>query len=318
MYRPEVNWDLALSTSGRLQGELPAATRPEAIQATALLRTTALRAGELAVEAAGLGDFPARHVVVSDRQGWARSAAGMAEAVLDTLGPERPNGWPREVRRAGYGLAVGAALGMISRGILGQFDAFGPRPTLHLVAPNLVRMARALPGPDEEFYLWVAVHEHAHAIQYTGIEWMRPTALRLFSSLAAEDASALDVVLDVVRRRKGLLGEDGSTALARLTALMTLSEGHADFISDRVGIPNAVKFRRRFQRQRAATGTLQRLLPMVDKNAQYTLGLAFCRAVERRVGMEGLNRAFEAPESLPTMPELRAPGKWIRRMRGTS
>lgn len=321
MHRPEVNWAWANTIAGRLQGELPAVRRPEAMRFTALLRTTAATAGELAVEAAGLGDHPARRVVVADREGWARSASAMAETVLATLGPPRPQGWSRELRRTGYGTAVGVALGWISRGILGQFDAFGPEPTLHLVAPNLVRMARGLPGPDEEFFLWVAVHEQAHAIQYTGVDWMRPTALRLFTSLAGDEAGALDLARNLLRRRGGMLSGEGQDDLARLTALMTLSEGHADFISDRVGrthIPHAARFRRRFEKQRAATGGLQRLLPMVDKNAQYTVGLAFCRAVERRTGLRGLNRAFESPESMPTMEELRKPGRWIRRMRGTS
>ena len=34
----------------------------------------------------------------------------------------------------------------------------------------------------------------------------------------------------------GCPGGEGQDDLARLTALMTLSEGHADFISDRVGV----------------------------------------------------------------------------------
>lgn len=321
MHRPEINWDWALSIAGALQGELPDITRPDVLRLTSLLRTTADRAGQMAVEAAGLGNHPAPHVVVSDREGWAHGAAAMAESVLGTLGKPAPGGRVRSIRKAGYGAAVGVALGMISRGILGQFDAFSPQPALHLVAPNMLRMARTLPGPDEEFFLWVAVHEQTHAIQYTGIEWMRPTAMELFSSLAGDETGVLDVFGNLVRGRGGARSGQEQDHMSRLTALMTLSEGHADFVSDLVGrkhIPHASHFRRRFLKQRARTSRLQRLLPMVDKNAQYTVGLTFCRSVERRMGVAGLNRAFESPSTAPTMEELKSPGKWIRRMRGAS
>jgi uncharacterized protein (DUF2342 family) len=36
--------------------------------------------------------------------------------------------------------------------------------------------------------------------------------------------------------------------------------------------------------------------------------------VARRGGMESLNRVWERPENLPTLPEIRDPGLWMTRM----
>jgi putative hydrolase len=59
---------------------------------------------------------------------------------------------------------------------------------------------------------------------------------------------------------------------------------------------------------------LQRLLGFDLKMRQYEEGKAFCDAVVERGGIETLNRVWEAPEALPTMPELRDPSAWIERV----
>ncbi|MEU3387559.1 zinc-dependent metalloprotease [Streptomyces albidoflavus] len=110
--------------------------------------------------------------------------------------------------------------------------------------------------------------------------------------------------------------------LARVTAVMSLLEGHADYVMDGVGpqiVPSVVEIREKFQRRRAAGANrldqiLRRLLGLDAKLRQYRDGERFVRAVVEEVGMEGFNRVWTSPNTLPTAAEITHPGEWIARV----
>ncbi len=52
------------------------------------------------------------------------------------------------------------------------------------------------------------------------------------------------------------------------------------------------------------------------KLRQYRDGKRFCDGVVELAGIDGLNRAWRGPESLPTLTELADPGAWVARSRG--
>ena len=87
-------------------------------------------------------------------------------------------------------------------------------------------------------------------------------------------------------------------------------------------IPSAERFSRVLrQRRRAISPTarlLQRLIGLEAKMNQYEQGEQFIAAVEAQGGPPLLNRAFEAPELLPTLAEIRAPMTWIDRVQRSS
>jgi uncharacterized protein (DUF2342 family) len=58
---------------------------------------------------------------------------------------------------------------------------------------------------------------------------------------------------------------------------------------------------------------LERLLGLELKLRQYEVGRQFCDAVVERGGPQALARAWQGPESLPTMAELQAPQQWLAR-----
>jgi uncharacterized protein (DUF2342 family) len=58
---------------------------------------------------------------------------------------------------------------------------------------------------------------------------------------------------------------------------------------------------------------VERLLGMDLKLRQYEDGRRFCDFVVARGGIEALNRAWSAPERLPTLAEIDDPAAWIRR-----
>ena len=111
--------------------------------------------------------------------------------------------------------------------------------------------------------------------------------------------------------------------LDRLTALMSLLEGHADVVMDAVGprvVPTVDTIRARFDQRRRQAGTLdgalRRLVGLDAKLRQYTEGAAFVRGVVDRVGMPGFNAVWTSPETLPTTAEIAAPEAWVQRVHG--
>lgn len=103
---------------------------------------------------------------------------------------------------------------------------------------------------------------------------------------------------------------------------MSLLEGHADYVMDGVGpqiVPSVVEIREKFQRRRAAGANrldqiLRRLLGLDAKLRQYRDGERFVRAVVEEVGMEGFNRVWTSPNTLPTPAEITHPAEWIARV----
>ena len=60
---------------------------------------------------------------------------------------------------------------------------------------------------------------------------------------------------------------------------------------------------------------LRALLGVEAKVRQYAVGSAFTAHVVLAAGMDGFNRVWESPETLPTRAELAEPASWVRRLR---
>jgi len=104
---------------------------------------------------------------------------------------------------------------------------------------------------------------------------------------------------------------------------MSLLEGHAEVVVDGVGpdvVPSVAEIRRKFNRRREeanpAEKLIRRLLGIEMKLRQYAEGRSFVRAVVDRVGMDGFNRVFTSPETLPTLSEITDPDAWVNRVHG--
>jgi len=59
---------------------------------------------------------------------------------------------------------------------------------------------------------------------------------------------------------------------------------------------------------------LQQLIGLEAKLNQYAQGEAFIQAVEEAGGRPLLNTAWEGPERLPSLAEIREPRRWIERV----
>jgi putative hydrolase len=110
----------------------------------------------------------------------------------------------------------------------------------------------------------------------------------------------------------------------RTIALMTLVEGHADWVTAQaatkvMGDADLVRDRlaqRRARRVGPSDSLLRRLLGLDAKLQQYSDGEAFVSAIVAKVGVEGLNAVWGTPEMVPTRAEITEPNLWLARVHG--
>jgi coenzyme F420 biosynthesis associated uncharacterized protein len=209
---------------------------------------------------------------------------------------------------------------------------------LTLVAPNIVMVERELGVDPHDFRRWVCLHEETHRVQFTSVPWLRGyvqgmmTEFLLASDLDAgaileRIRSAATAVADAVRGGDGeSLVEAMQTPaqralLEKLTAVMTLVEGHGDYVMDAVGpqvVPSVANIREKFSQRRGTAGRmeqiLRRILGIDLKMKQYEQGSIFVSTVVAEAGMAGFNKVWTSPETLPTRAELAEPREWLERV----
>jgi coenzyme F420 biosynthesis associated uncharacterized protein len=113
--------------------------------------------------------------------------------------------------------------------------------------------------------------------------------------------------------------------LDRMTAVMTLVEGHGDYVMDAVGpevVPSVAEIRAKFTARRGSAGRMEqairRILGIDLKMKQYEQGSRFVRTVVAEAGMPAFNKVWTSPESLPTRDELANPRSWLARVDGSA
>jgi coenzyme F420 biosynthesis associated uncharacterized protein len=301
-------------------------------------------------------------VLVVDRTGWIKAnVAGFREVLrplLEKMQERRGNTSGGAVLGAVGGKVTGVELGMLlsflASRVLGQYETFAPATRelpagengagrLLLVAPNIVHVERELDVQPHDFRLWVCLHEETHRTQFSAVPWLRDHIEGEIQSFLDETEIDPSTLLERLREAaQSLTGnrpdspEDGAgrsivelvqtpaqrEILARLTAVMSLLEGHADYVMDGVGpqvVPSVAEIREKFQRRRASGAgrldqALRKLLGLDAKLRQYRDGERFVRAVVDEVGMGGFNRVWTSPNTLPTKAEISKPADWIARV----
>ena len=304
-------------------------------------------------------------VAVVDRPGWIRANVDGFRVVLEPLVDqlrERTQGNNNNQSRASgvissvgsrvTGIQAGLILAYLSGRVLGQYELFLPPETspvegqqpgrLTLVAPNIVMIERELGVDSHDFRRWVCLHEETHRLQFTAVPWLRDYVQSQMTEflLASElDPSAMlqrvraaaDAVAGAVR------GGDGGSLIEavvtpaqreimdRLTSVMTLVEGHGDYVMDAVGprvVPTVAEIREKFNSRRGSSGrieqTLRRMLGIDLKMKQYAEGSRFVREVVDKAGMATFNKVWTSPETLPTKEEFADPQLWLDRVGSNS
>ncbi|MBW0256170.1 zinc-dependent metalloprotease [Cellulomonas sp. PS-H5] len=292
--QPAVDWDLAARLAARAVRSGPAATRAERAAVVADLRAAAPVAAEHVARITRMAPAdpaaPAHDVRVVDRASWARANVRALEGLTARVGLRADRG----LRGAAGAGQVAAVLGLLSGAVLGQYDPWGGRGTLLLVAPNVLAVERALGVDPADFRLWVTLHEQTHAQQFASAPWLADHLSDRLRVLLAEEGSrprwpwpargdGADGA-DRADRAHGAAGDEGPSGdagagagggrprslldlldpgqrvvLDEVGAVMALLEGHADVTMDAVGrtvVPSVRRIRRRFEARRdGAAGT---------------------------------------------------------------
>jgi coenzyme F420 biosynthesis associated uncharacterized protein len=343
-----VDWDLAAATAGALGKSGPKVSYDEATRVVADLRKLTDEAAGHVIAYTGLRSQVAHPPVrVVDRRDWAATnIAGLRDVISPLVsrlaGDRAPGALTEAIGSRLTGVQAGTVLAYLSGRVLGQYEVFSADPgQLLLVAPNIVDVERKLQANPRDFRLWVCLHEVTHRTQFTAVPWMRGHFLGEVQAFVDASHAGGENLADRLRRAVATLADSvrdpesrasvldlvqtpaQRAVLDRLTALMTLLEGHAEFVMDGVGpqvIPSVDRIRAAFNRRREAANpvekAIRKILGIEVKMRQYAEGRKFVHGVVERVGMDGFNKVFGSPLTLPRLDELADPDAWVTRVHG--
>lgn len=283
--------------------------------------------------------------IVLDRKGWVdanvESMRQLLAPLLDRVGERMASSPIAPIGRQLAGSEIGALLGYLSQRVIGQYDLLVPdQPggdAVYYVGPNVLALEKRFAFRPRDFRMWIALHETTHRAQFTGVPWLRDH----FFSLAHQAMSvvepdprsvvrALSNAVDELRRGRNPLDEGGLVGLfaspeqrgvlAQVQALMSLLEGHGDYVMSDLGVKHVAGEERMarvlHQRRNSVgfTGFMHKLLGLEQKLRQYEVGEKFIRGVVELGGPSAIDHAWRGPENLPTIDELTAPQAWLQRV----
>jgi coenzyme F420 biosynthesis associated uncharacterized protein len=337
-----IDWSLARQVARGVSGLQPAGDPAPFVR----LDAVAAESERLVSAYTGLvprAPLPASEAV--DRDGWIeanlRSLRGVLDPAVDRVGTRLgPLAGPMGTA-VGALLAVetGAVSGFLAGRVLGQYEfpVLEPaaKPRLLFVAPNLAHAADTMEVDSDQLLRWVALHETTHAVQFGAVPWLREHLAAMVRELLGAlemdpgrllklpDLSDLRGLVEQVRENgiAGLgIGSERRELLERAQAFMALLEGYAEHVMDAAGaelLPDLPALRAAMQRRRTERSGLlhviEKLIGMDLKLRQYQQGKAFCDAVVALGGIGALNRAWGAPQALPSLAELDDALGWLAR-----
>ncbi len=239
-------------------------------------------------------------------------------------------------------LQVASAVGHLAQSTLGQYEVPIPRSgtgRILVVADSCKRFAEGWSLPRDQVVLWVCLRD----LTINGIMSRPHVAGRFRRLVQAVVAGSVEGASGLVDRMgeidpgdpsslQRLLDDPDLLALpepspaqerskAELSALVAVLLGYVEHVVDIAGarllgnksaIVEAWR-RREVEGERSASAVSQ--LTGADSSfAQVDRGEAFVRGVLDRAGEEGLSRLWESERTLPTPPEVAAPGLWLERI----
>jgi coenzyme F420 biosynthesis associated uncharacterized protein len=240
---------------------------------------------------------------------------------------------------------VGLLLGYLARRVLGQYDLalLGREPVtngkLYYVEPNIRLVETTLGMPQEEFRMWLALHETTHAFEFEAHPWVRGhfnALLERYFEFFREDVDQLKhgmrgikIFVDRARTRnrddgswiEALMVPEQRALFSEMQALMCMVEGYSNYVMNGVGkqlLPNFAGIAKRFEQRQRKRGVAEQLFARLTgldmKMEQYRLGERFIDQIAATRGHDAVKRIWEGPANLPTMAEIREPQAWIERV----
>lgn len=158
-----------------------------------------------------------------------------------------------------------------------------------------------------------AMRDRARASRHPHTWVFQEIARAVMDSKTSQADTTLRAYVDVVRD---------------MTNVLTLIEGHADFVERLVSERYLPGHKAAYDAMRAGSAQRIRISSPLEKivlltlgrakASQYVEGSAFWRKVYEAGGMDLVNRGWESSATLPTAAEIKNPSRWIERMNGHS
>ena len=275
------------------------------------------------------------------------AARRLTDAIERSAGEQLPAeaapmaGFLRQLSPMLLGAQVGQVLGMLAQRVLGQYDIAVPRSgpgQLLFVVPNLATFERDWSLDPREFRTFVALHEVTHRFEFAQ-GWVREHFQALLddylstltldiealqSRFASVDPSDPDALARLANEEDGGLfwadlDDEQRLKLGRIQAFMAAAEGYGDHVMQALGsevlgtYPMIAEAMKRYREGEHGDPVFERLLGVDMKREQYRTGRAFCEIVVEQTDEATLARMWDAPESMPSLPELDEPRLWLAR-----
>jgi len=286
MNPPEaVDWDLALRVGRAVAGKGPAVTPAVRDEVRADFEDFVKISDGLVTDFTGLHPpDPAGRPIVVDRGGWIGVNLEGFRALLKPLA-ERFSGMRAggKLGRKAMGLQLGLLLGYLSQKVLGQYDlllASGGGGRVYFVGPNVLAAERRWHFEPKDFRLWIALHEVTHRTQFVAVPLPRDHVGGLVERYVATAEIDAKRVREAIANIRSIVAQGPQAwkrvnvltlfltpaqqeVVAHMQSLMTVVEGHGNFVMDRVGaerIPTFADMKEALMSQRSQTGMAERTL----------------------------------------------------------
>ena len=293
---------------------------------------------------------PISHVHVQDRREWLEANFNSFEQLLkpiETLYAQSNSRGAMAMLLGAFnsklmGAQMGVLLGYMARRVLGQYDLSllssdpSDRGALYFVEPNIGNVQRQLGLNDEDFRLWIALHETTHAFEFEAYPWVRPHFRDLLQRYMGqlthqleEPGAGLPSMVSRLLKHWGR-GEhwielvhtpEQRKLFDQMQALMTIVEGYGNHVMNVVGkrlLPSFDQIEQRVAQRQSSKTIIEQLFNRITgmdlKLAQYRQGEDFINQVVALRGSAFAHRVWERPEHLPTLAEIKQPQAWIARI----
>ena len=240
------------------------------------------------------------------------------------------------------GAQMGVLIGFLSKRVLGQYDLSLLSPdtetqgALYFVEPNIAKVQNQLGLNDEDFRLWIALHETTHVFQFEAFPWVRPyfnELLRQFLDQLSDQMASLGIGVGKLAARllsgrgsgkhwiEQMLTPEQQRVFDRMQALMSIVEGYSTHVMNTIGeqmLPSFQQIEQRMEQRKGNRPLLEELFNRITgmdlKLSQYQQGEQFIDAVVAARGLAFANRVWDKADNIPTMTEIRNPHTWIARI----
>ncbi|NBU63290.1 MAG: hypothetical protein EBS29_02105, partial [Chloroflexia bacterium] len=339
-----VDWQTALRTAQQL---LPVAFQPAEYNYQTLVAKVAPHVAQLTGLQLPAGALTVR---VVDQQAWVRANVRTFAQLMQPLESiyvaqlqADDSDWGLAARHLNgrvAGVQSGALLSWMATRVLGQYDVAFLQDNqaageLLLVEPNIARIARQQQVDVTALREWIVIHEVSHVFQFEGVAWLRPYMHDLMTRFIAtmanqirQPASGVAAVVQRATQRGGqghwldwVLSDEQRLIFDEIQRVMSLIEGHSNFVMNRIGaqqIPQFAQLQQRMESRQQQRPTLDNLIMHVTgmsiKMAQYSTGEAFVDAIAAEGGNAAVAQLWQSVDCIPTADELVHPQRWMRRV----